>query len=185
MNTTRTRVFSKGSLVLGLLLFAAALPAQAQTVSFEVPQEVRIAPGLLSVVFVDGVAESDAVDWLRGAGYETVRATFSEVVARVQSSEPFPEARVAALRDHVDVVWAEPLRTQQGIWQLRVRLAPTLSPDAAQALIRERIGLTPFEVVKIPNDVEIRVPEGEEELALEAIEASDRVSYVTYVAALE
>ncbi|MDZ4699802.1 MAG: hypothetical protein SH809_08870 [Rhodothermales bacterium] len=177
-----------------LLTCIATAPLRAQEASFTIPDEIVIESGRLSVVFVDGVTEHDAVSWLREADYEPIVVQFADVVAQVQSSEPFSEARVRALRDRAEVASVEsttaPRWGSDGLgvpafFVLVVRFHPPTGEEAVRRLIEETTGLSPFEVTKIPNDVEIRVPEGEETMVIETLQENPWVDYVTYVAVIE
>lgn len=174
-----------------VLSVVAAGEGMAQVASFDIPDEIVIERGKLSVAFLDGVSETDAAQWLRDEGYEPDKISFNEVVVRVQSSEPFSAEGVRRLRDHVAVVDVESTTAPRfgsdglgvpALFVLNVRLIAPTAQDEARKLIEDIIGLTPFEVVKRPNDIEVRVPEGEEELALEALQENPWVAYVTYVA---
>jgi hypothetical protein len=177
-----------------ILLCLATAPTRAQEASFTIPDEIVIESGKLSVMFIDGVSEGDAVNWLRDAGYEPLRVQFTEVVARVQSSEPFPEVRLLALRDHAEVAGVESTPAPRpgvdglgvpALFVLVVRFHPPTGEDAVRRIVEEATGMSPFEVTKIPNDVEIRVPEGEEAMVMQALQENPWVEYVTYVAVVE
>jgi hypothetical protein len=164
----------------------------AQQAEFSVPEEIEIVSGRLAVTFVDGVAEAEAVRWLREEGYEPEVVHFQPVSALVVSSEPFAEEVLTALRARAGVVevttWPDPLDRLSDVssgpapFYLRIRFDPATSEDAIRALVEEVTGLAPAEIHRIPNDIEIRVPEGEEALALEALQGHPWVRYVTYVA---
>lgn len=177
-----------------MLLCLVTAPTRAQYVPLSIPDEFVIESGRLSVAFVDGVAEEDAVTWLRDAGYEPIQVQFMEVRAIVRSSEPFSETRVRSLREHVAVAGVEsanrPRYDSDGLgvpalFGLVIRFHPPTGDEDVRRIVEEVTGMSPFEVTKIPNDVEIRVPEGEETMVIEALQENPWVDYVTYVAVME
>lgn len=175
MTRRRLRERAAGLLVAGLLMLAAAIPAAAQTIEFEVPEQIEVVPGRLAVTFADTVAEATARAVVGRAGYEIARVDFYPVVVWTAEAAPAAEA---ALRADTRVRAVE-ARADGG---RTVTLVSTLTAEAARALV-EAAGLAVAGVSKRSGEVTIVVAEGEEEAALERLSAEPSVRYVTYVGA--
>ncbi len=172
-------------LLLGLLPVAYARAQQAELV---LPDEIELVPGRLAVTFADGVPESEARAWLGDLGYTIDGVHFGEVVATVLTSEPLAGAMLDALRARDEVVSVDASGTEQGATdapaahRFVVHLRPHLSAAEARLVVAETTGLVVDDIRKVPNDIEIQVPEGEEAMEVEALQQHPIVKYVTYVA---
>ena len=179
-------------LILGV--FLTPLTLLSQSAEMILPDEITVQPGKLVITFNDGVTEAFARDWVAEAAYPIERVQFEDVLVTLSFAEPVSMNELDAIRASSGVLSVETLdlpdtfeSTQQGGIQSRQQVAVLLQPHIANgaAMLHVRQFLqTPLSastVKKIPNDIEIRVPEGEEESVIERLEKSEWVKYVSYL----
>lgn len=176
-------------LFVGLLLTA---PASAQTVEYELPETIDVAPGKLSVTFADSVAEASAVALVEALGHRVEAVNFYDVRVTATADTVLSESAVRALEANPRVRSVEqsanrvpgdapdPLATDLPRYTVTVHIAPDATWYEARDLVAEVPGLRDLRVRKLPNDLVVAVDD--EAAALDALEASPLVAYVTYVA---
>lgn len=174
-----------------LLMLAALLlliaPAAAQTVEYELPTEIEVVPGRLSVTFADTVGEARARRLVRAAGYDVVESRFKAVEVSAYAARPLPADLRTALAGHeavADVHESEVVCAPSGLNEV-CRVAVTLFlhyrlPDDVLAdLLTPNVHL--HAVARVPRDLVVAVEQGREEEASTALGALPAVRYVAYL----
>ena len=188
-------------LVLALCL---CMPARAQTVEYEIPEQYHLVAGRLAVTFGPEVPEAEARALVAEHGFEVVESFYNPVRVWAATDRPLtPEerARLEAAPLVREVAVADmaaglaeaarsdstlsPQRMLQSEGFDRYQVTLTFSETATEALARmtaERVPHLKIHMVsKTPNELVIAVTPGAEEAAVEALEASPLVRYVSYV----
>lgn len=175
-----------------LALIALALPVRAQTVEYELPTSIEVVPGKLSVTFADTVDAASARAFVEALGYRVEAVNFYDVVVSARADTTLAPGAVERLRADPRVRSVEQetlfapddapdyLRAHYPAYTVTLGLAPSLHSEAARAFATEVPGLRDVRVRKLPNDLVVAVDD--EAAALEALEASPLVAYVTYLA---
>ena len=179
---------------LAISLFVAPLSLLAQTAEMTLPDAITVQPGKLVITFKDGVTEAFARDWVAESSLKIDKVQFEDVLVTLSFAEPVSMAELDAIRASTEVISVEmhdlPGNIQstqdsgiQSRQQVAVLLQPHIANGAAMLHVKQflRTPLSYSSVKKIPNDIEISVPEGEEEAILERLERSEWVKYVSYL----
>lgn len=169
-----------------------APPVHAQTVEFTLPEAIDVVPGKLSVTFADSVDEDAAVAFVKERGFSVEAVNFYAVRLRAASDSALSEAQIAAWEADPRVLsvrvqpedadaLAERLGQTPPANAFTLVLDPALSRAEAHAVASVVPGVRILDVEKLPNDLVVGVGE-DDEGALEVLEASPLVAYVTYLA---
>ncbi len=184
-------------LCLAVLLLSASTLSHAQTIEFDPPSQIEVVPDQLAVTFKAGVAEATARTLVTDLGYEVVVAQFTPVVVQAAAAKSIPEARLQWLREQAGVQAVTAVPRPDDVQSTRpVATTPmhvysiTLAPETTEAAARKLVeqlaeGVVVQQVTKRSNDLTIRIPAGEDELAITQLEARPEVDYVVYVAAMQ
>ena len=165
-----------------------AADARAQTVTFDPPTEVVIAPGRLSVTFRADVTQASAEALVKQLGLEVVQSRFSDIEIIANADAPFPDDAVAALEAHPRVKEVErfaiPIVRE---FHVRVVFDSTIDSEEAEWIVSEWRGsdTSIVEVVALPREIIVGVRPGREEDAIGVLKASELVADVVYVAELQ
>ena len=195
-------------LLAGALFGLSSGRATAQTVEYEIPTKYDLVAGRLVVAFGPKVSEADARALVEQRGFEVVESYYNPVRVWAATDRPLtPDERArleaaplveavevadmeAGLREAARVdstVSAQRLLRTEGFDRYQVTL--TFSETATRAQARMTVERVPHlrihMVSKTPNELVIAVKPGTEEAAVEALEASPLVRYVSYLNATE
>jgi hypothetical protein len=179
------------SRVVRVVLLAALLTLvqlddiRAQTVTFDPPAAVVVAPGKLSVTFKQEVSQSSAEVLVKQLGFQILELRFEDVIITANSFSPFSDQAVAALESHPRVKEVErfsvPIDPE---FHVSVVFDNSIDPEEAEWVVSEwRGGDTMILNVRaLPKEIVVAVRPGREDAAIEVLKASDLVHDVTYVA---
>ncbi len=176
-----------------LCLFFVPIKSMGQEVDFEVPTEINIIQGRLSVVFVDGIAEEAANELIAALGYSTLQSSFYNLNANARSEKPLTTDELSYLREHPDIVEANQVYLDNNIQstdpgqnsafqRYNITLAfesNTTQKEATQIL--KRLATHTFTFAQKPsNEIVIEVGD-QDETAITILQGRDEVKWVTYV----
>ncbi len=177
------------SLVLAICLFSST--GMAQEVDFEVPSEINIIQGRLSVTFKDNIKEQTADELIESLGYSIFQSTFESRLAMSTSEKALTQAEENALENDPRVlgIQQEPLpasvqstNAQRSLprFNITVSFQSHTSETEAKELLN-RVTAIPFTFPqKRPNELVIDVG-NEDEAAFAQLDGREEVKWVTYV----
>lgn len=166
--------------------------AKAQEVDFDVPTEINIIDGRLSVTFQDHVSEPEAQALVMGMGLGILQSNFKELHANSLTDRRFTEQERSQLEKNPRVEEVKDralptrIRSTDNADQLpRYSLAVNFTPNTSQEQALEILqAATPFTFSFIPkpaNEIVVEVDGGQEENAVTMLQDQDEVKWVTYV----
>lgn len=181
-------------MVLGFLCLSS-LRVQAQEVVFEIPTTYNLVEGKLAVTFVGAVTEAQARALMDVHGYAVAEGSFEALVVRAETPSPLSEAQLAALRTRPGLLSVEQapvndVRTLsngvveaggKAIHKVMFSFAGEMQEADARAVAATVPGLQVKQVTAPPKELVIEVTPGEEEVAIEVLEKSPLVRYVSYI----
>ena len=183
-------------LFLIFVLTVTLLPASssAQEVEFDIPSEIDIVQGRLSITFRDAVTEETARQLVTNLGYEVIDAVFEPGIVWANLQNRLSNRQIRQLtRDPrvIDVAQTaipQPVETSANDEQptnnpqyaLVVTLLPTVSQKEATELLASTEGAVFSRMEKRPNELVIEVGDQDAE-AFATLEDRDEVKWVTYV----
>jgi hypothetical protein len=181
------------------VLFALSftlLPASgsAQEVEFDIPTEIDIVQGRLSVTFQDGISEETARLLVTGLGYGIIETAFEPRLVWTTLQSRLSARQMRQLRNDPRVIDVQQTAIPQPVetiaddereqpnpqFSLAITFIPTVSQEEAAELLDTSIGATLSRSEKRPNELVIEVGDQDAE-AFTALEGLDEVKWVTYV----
>lgn len=164
----------------------------AQAVDFEVPTEINIIQGRLSVAFAEGIGEEAANRLMTSLGYSTLQSSFYELHANARSEKPLTKDELTFLREHANIVEANqiyldniqsiPPEENNAFQQYNISLTfnSTTTQKAAEQILK-RLPAHNFTFTQKPsNEIVIEVGD-QDETAITVLQGRDEVKWVTYV----
>ncbi len=183
------------SLISFSFLSLCAGTSSAQNVDFELPTEINVVQGRLSVAFNDGVNEQEAQALIESLGYSVLQTNFKPLLASAFTDKPLPEKQLSALRSNplIQEIYESDLQAVQdnqvrstlserrkSRYQTSVRFQPYISGAEALRILSESTN-TAFNLVARPaNEIIIDVGD-EDEIAFTQLDGHVKVKWVTYV----
>ena len=176
------------------LLLATCLIVQAtwgQEVDFEIPTEINIIQGRLSVAFRDGVKEQAAEALIQSLGYSVLQSIFESRRALSTTGTRLTEEEKSSLENDPHVVniqqdtLPEHIRSttaqhKQPQFSITVFFQSHISEKEAREILHE-ITAIPFTYPpKRPNELVVEVGD-QDETAFVILQGRDEVKWVTYV----
>ncbi len=167
----------------------------AQNVDFELPTEINVVQGRLSVAFNDGVREQEAQALIESLGYSVLQTNFKPLLASASTDKPLSEDQLNVLRsnplvlgvDESDFRALDNRQIKSTIpelkgpgYQTSVTFQPYISENEALRILDETTN-TAFDLIARPaNEIIIDVGE-EDEAAFAQLDGHEKVKWVTYV----
>ncbi len=181
------------SLVVILFL---CFPAYAQEVEFNIPTEIDIVQGQLSIVFKEDVSESQARQYLEQLPYDILDVNFFPVLITGELEKPLDEKVIQKMREDKRILTVEQQTTPGPILDTNVstetgppRLilhtsypAGTSSAQAKKALKKHVRRLESIRIESLPNEIIVDVGDQDEE-AFDLLQSNKIVKWVSYVGA--
>lgn len=176
-----------------LLCLLLCIPAAAQEVEFEIPSEIDIVQGQLSVVFQENVGEKEAIEIINKLQYEVLESNFSPVVISGQIESTLSDSELQKL--HTDKLVLEAVQfttpgpilstnenadTREAAYMISVTFAPETTVAQAKKALEKHITLITIQTQKLPNEVIIAVG-GQDEKAFQQLQNHKDVKWVSYV----
>lgn len=176
-----------------LCLFSTPIKSVAQEVDFEVPTEINIIQGRLSVAFAEGVGEETAKKLITSLGYSTLQSAFYNLNASARSEKPLTNEELDYLRGHANIVEANQVFLDNQIYSTdpvqdsafqRYNISLTFKSNTTQkeaTQILKRLPTHSFTFAQKPsNEIVIEVGD-QDETAITVLQGRDEVKWVTYV----
>ena len=171
-------------------------PLFAQEVEFNIPTEIDIVQGQLSVVFNDHVDESEALKIVQQLGYDILDSRFSPLVLNGELIEPVTQMVMEALTAQEEVIEARqyttptivhttPTETQNEAHpkpMITVSFQAGTTPDRAKKILKKYLKLASMDIHSIPNEIIVAVGAQDEE-AFERLQRHKNVKWVSYIGA--
>ena len=163
----------------------------AQDVDFEVPSEINIIQGRLSVAFKDNITSEKASAMVESMGYSTLQSTFKFRIAKSTSPSAMEDATLKKLRAHPMVFSVNQSQLTEPIFstrpdqekprfQITVQFLSHVSEKEAKNVLKKNSDLSFSFLPKPSNEIVIDVGHEDEEAYL-ALQERDEVKWVTYV----
>ncbi len=188
---TMNRLNSTSWFALFALLFIA-MPAGAQEVDFDVPTEINIIQGRLSVVFNEGFGAADAEVLMKSLGYPILQKHFYDWTSRAHADQMLTEEEVREIKAQAGVVSVS--QTSLGNvhstnasddagslgYLVMVTFASHITRQTAEDILRPFSAFDFTAVASPPNEVIIEVGD-KDEVAMAVLQNQEQVRWVTYV----
>ncbi len=163
----------------------------AQEVDFEVPSEINIIQGRLSVAFNDNISSEKANEMLVSMGYNALQSTFKFRIAKSTSSSAMKHETLEKLRAHPLVFSAEQSQFTEPVFStnqdqeepqfhITVQFLSHVTEAEAKKVLKKNSNLSFSFIPKPSNEIIIDVGHQDEEAYL-ALQERDEVKWVTYV----
>lgn len=166
----------------------------AQEVKFDVPTQIDIIQGQLSVVFKENVNQEKALQIINQLGYDTLAVNFSPVEVSGQLKKPITEEvlqKIKANNKIIDVIqYLKPgpiLSTKDNTSNhssTEVTVKATFQAgtphNKAQKLLRRYIKPLSMHAHSLPNELIIEVGTQDEE-AFELLQGNKHIEWVSYI----
>lgn len=181
-----------------LIVFFACLsmtpPLVAQNVDFEIPTEINIIEGRLSVAFKDGIHEAEARSLMASLGYDVLQVHFKpliavsstpsaldeEVVGRLRAADGVLNVHAGKLPESAVSTGVPPWPSDTNGYKTWVEFQSHLSAASAVAILKAHTH-APFAFITKPaNEIVIDVGD-EDEAAFSRLDGHEKVKWVTYV----
>lgn len=180
-------------LILALLLMLSFVPsALAQEVEFNIPTEINIVQGRLSVTFKDHVNSDDAKTLIQNLGYAITQESFPQLLVSATSTREIREEEIRYLREEYGLVnlsrspAPENTRSinrkpaaQAPRYILTFTFPSTTSKDLAHKILKD-LPITITRMDKRPNEMVINVGDQDAE-AMSQLNGHEYIKYVTYL----
>ena len=187
----------KKIIILGIqscLLAVLALPVFAQEVEFEIPSEIDIVQGRLSVVFEHGVGEEEALQLIRSAGYEIIDVQFSPLVVSGTLTEQISAETIQLIESEATVysttiegspgAYLAPSQDSENLPRPIYVLITTFTEDISEVeageILSNYVAMRNVKIDSIPNEVIIEVGDRDEE-AIAQLQGLKQIQWVTYI----
>ncbi len=175
---------------LGITLFFAA-PSQAQEVDFDMPSEINIIQGRLSVVFNEGIGAADAEVLMESLGYSILQKHFYDWNSWSHAEKMLTEEQVHDIKTKPGVVKVSQmsleskntLRNEDQVFPgylITVTFASHTTRKAAQEILAPYDEFGFKSNASPPNEVIIEVGD-KDEVAMAVLQNQEQVKWVTYV----
>ena len=179
-----------------LLILFLCFSAQAQEVEFNIPTEIDIIQGQLSIVFKEDVSEPKARRYLEQLPYNILDVNFSPVVIIGELGKPLEERTLQKMRKDERILNVEQQTTSGPILSTDVSIEPGppksmlfvtypagTSPSQAKKWLRKHVKrLRSMRIESLPNEIIVDVGNQDEE-AFELLQSNKLVKWVSYVGA--
>jgi|GEM_PF-6035461 len=179
-----------------LLVFFLCLSAHAQEVEFNIPTEIDIVQGQLSIVFKEDVSESKARQYLEQLPYAILDVNFSPVVVTGELGKPLEEKVIQKMREDKRILSVEQQTTPGPILDTNVSVEPGppklmlfvtypagTSPAQAKKWLRKHVKrLESIRIESLPSEIIVDVGDQDEE-AFDLLQSNKIVKWVSYVGA--
>ncbi len=175
-----------------LLMFCFSPFAVAQEVEFNIPTEINIVQGQLSVTFKDHVNPDDAKTLIQNLGYAITQESFPQLLVSATSTREIQEEEIRLLRQEHDLVNLSQRPAPENIRSIKrkpVEQAPkyfltftfpsNTSKDLAHKVLNE-LSITITRIEKKPNELVIDVGDQDAE-AMSQLNGHEYIKYVTYM----
>ena len=180
--------------ILALLVTLSPATSSAQEVKFDMPTEINIIQGRLSVAFNDNVHEETARLLVTGMGYDIIDTVFepryiwanvrnrlsSNRIRQIEANPKVLSISQTALPQPVLSINDEAVERTRPRFSLAITFASTVSQEEAAAFLKESLNTTIAKSEKRPNELVIDVGDQDAE-AFSMLEGRDEVKWVTYV----
>ena len=183
---------------LTLLVTACLLSVSlhAQQVEFNIPAEINIVEGRLSVVFKDHVAEEEALQLITQLNYKVLEVSFSPVVINGELKNPVTEEVLGNIRTDkrvLDVTFyttptthllntVEETEPSTPSTMISVTFHTGISPSQAKQQLQKYVKLVSSTVHTLPNEIIVDVG-SDDDVAFELLQERKQVKWVSYVGA--
>ena len=183
-------------LIVVLVFTFTLLPASssAQEVEFDIPSEIDIVQGQLSITFQDAVTEETARRLVTGLGYEVIDAIFeprlvwanlqnrlsNRQIRQLTSDSRVIDIAQTAIPQPVQTTTHDEHQANNPQYSLVLTLTPTVSRKEAMELLASTVDAVFSRMEKRPNELIIEVGDQDAE-AFATLEDRDEVKWVTYV----
>ena len=168
----------------------------AQEVEFDIPEEIDIIPGQLSVVFQEGVEKEHAIQVIEQYKYEVLNINFSPIVVSGELKSPLNSERIQKMEAHKSIISVEQLAagnpslnleeettTEHSLTStISITFVPGLKQKQVKKLVNKYTQLVTMRIQTLPNEIVIHVGEREEE-AFNRLQKNKRVRWVSYIGA--
>ena len=179
--------------ILLLLLVIVYLPCLAQEVEFEIPSEISIVPGQLSVVFSEEVTEERARALIESMQYEILELTFSplQIIGHTESAISdqtlnrlnnekgidtvvrYSEAEMLQRRDLTN-------QDRETAFMIAATFQDGITQSNAKKILKKHVRLRTARTIAMQKEIIIQVGENDE-AAFDLLQAQEGVRWVTYV----
>lgn len=178
-------------LALGITLFIAA-PSRAQEVDFDMPAEINIIQGRLSVAFHEGVGAMDAEVLMKSLGYPVLQSHFYDWTARAHGNKLLNEDQVRDIKANPGVLnvsqsslgsvhtTTSPNDPAFPGYLVMVTFASHITRKAALDILKPFDGFSFQPLATPPNEMIIEVGD-QDEVAMPVLQNQEQVKWVTYV----
>ncbi|MEM8483943.1 MAG: hypothetical protein AAF564_00260 [Bacteroidota bacterium] len=185
------RMKTTSCLALLALLFIA-IPVSAQEVDFDVPTEINIIQGRLSVVFNEGIGAADAEVLMKSLGYPILQKHFYEWTSRAHADQMLTEEEVRDIKAQAGVVNVSqtaldnvhstnaPDDSGSLGYLVIVTFASHITRQAAADILEPFSAFDFTAVASPPNEVIIEVGD-KDDVAMAVLQNQEQVRWVTYV----
>lgn len=180
------------SLITLLLMLWNVFPAYAQEVEFNIPSEISIVQGQLSVTFKDHVKPEDARKLIQRFGYAITRESFPQLQVSAHTPREITEEEIRLLRQELGLEnlnqrpAPEKISSSNGIsleqapkYFLTFTFPSTTSQNMVRKLLRD-LPLTITKMSKLPNELVIDVGDQDAE-AMSQLNGHESIKWVTYM----
>ena len=175
-------------------VFCSTQPGLAQEVDFEVPTEINIVQGRLSVAFNDNVHEETARLLVTGLGYDIIESSFGPLyvwatlksrltpdqVRRFEADDRVESLSQTPIPEPVLTINDETFEKNHPDFSLAITFKSNVSQDEAANLLKDITGARISRTEKQPNEIVIDVGDQDAE-AFSMLEGLDNVKWVTYI----
>ena len=178
------------------LCLLLSIPAFAQEVEFEIPAEIDIVQGQLSVVFQEDVGEKKAIEIIRTFQYEVLETNFSPIVITGQINSKLSDSVLENMKadklieEAVQFTTPGPLlSTNEGdeirdsVEMISVTFAFETTRAQARKALDKYVTLLSVQTHQLPNEIIISVG-GQDEEAFEQLQNHKDIRWVSYVGAV-
>ena len=185
-------MIQRTAIVLFLFLMAY-LPCLAQEVEFEIPSEISIVPGQLSVVFNEEVTEEKARALIESMQYEILELTFSRLQIIGHTDSAVSDQILNRLNNEkgidsvVRYTGAEALQggnitIQDGptAFMIAATFQDGVKQSRAKRILKKHVRLNAARTVAAQKEIIIQVGDNDEE-AFDILQTQKGVRWVTYV----
>lgn len=175
-----------------VVVLGFAVPSQAQEVDFDMPAEINIIQGRLSVVFNEGVGAMDAEALMQSLGYPILQTHFYDWTSRAHAEKMLDEDQIRKIEDTPGVlnVSQMSLGNVQNTttpdepafpgYLIDVTFASHITRTDAAEILKSLAGFTFNPVSTPPNELIIEVGD-KDEVAMSVLQNQEQVRWVTYV----
>ena len=167
-------------------------PVNAQEVDFDVPTEINIIQGRLSVAFHDGVGKQDATVLMKTLGYPVLQTHFYDWRSEARSSKMLSEEQVRDIKETPGVLNVS--QTALGnihtttasnapassAYLIVITFASHISRNAAKEVLKPFSDFEFTQIASPANEMVIEVGD-QDEVALAVLQTQQQVKWVTYV----